>query len=577
MSDGRDLSHLLEPVARRFCGDPSPLSTADVLRFGPTGAIWVDLDTKTWGDTEDDTAGGSTIEFVAYRTGLVNGGCEGWLSDHGFSLDKPPNVIESVKNGHDSRNVQNGELSEQRPSALVSVELEQALLGAVLMDPGSIHSLTAVLPEHFSEPIHRRIFDTMRSMAEAGRLASPVTIAPYLPADMKIGEMNAQAYVAALAAASTGTAAADLAKGIIDLGQLRRLQTIGYEMVENAGARDAGAPPRAQIDAAVTKLTALSSQGLRPTQRASTVGSSAKETIADLDSTAPRQRPTSTGLHSLDRIIGGYRRGALDILAGRPGMGKSMMAASSGLMLARQGHGVIYFSMEMTKPQLTARLLTDQAFRHTEPVLYSSILDNAVTRDDHRQLLKQAANEVADLPYIIEPQPGLSIAEIGVRASRYIESMMKRGIPTPVVIIDHLGKVRRPGKANENVELGQVTARAAELAKEFDTCFLVLCQLNRGVESRDDNKPRLGDLRESGHIEEDADAVLMLYREAYYLGKQSHTDPEKEDARRERFFRAFSEMDIFITKNRHGAEGHAQVWTHPGAAIVRDKEQRDFF
>lgn len=566
MSDGRDLSHLLESVARRLCGHPSPHSTEDVLRFGPTGGLWVDLDSKTWG-TEDEEAGGTVVDLVAYRTGLINGGCEGWLVDHGFSLAPPVN-------GHRHDNVETMPSAEK--SDLINLELEQALLGAVLMDPAAIHGLTAVLPEHFAEPIHRRLFDIMRQMAEAGRLPSPVTIAPYLPTDAKIGDMTAQAYVAALAASAPGMAAADIAKGIVDLGQLRRLQTIGYEITEEATSRDAGAPPRAQIDAAITKLTALSSQGLRPTQRASTAGAAVRDIVADLDSTEPHQRPTSTGLKTLDRIIGGYRRGTLDILAGRPGMGKSTLGASSGLMLANAKQGVIYFSLEMTKPQLAARLITDQAFRHTEPLLYSSILDNDV-REDHRALMKQAAREIADVPFIIEPQTGLSIAEIGVRASRYIESMMKRGIPTPLVIIDHLGKIRRPGKANENVELGQVTARAAELAKELDTCFLVLCQLNRGVESRDDNKPRLSDLRESGHIEEDADAVMMLYREAYYLGKKTYQDPEKEEARKERFFGAFSEMDIFVTKNRHGAEGYVQVWTHPGAAIVRDKEQRSFF
>lgn len=572
----RDLSHLLEPVARRLCGEPSPHSQDDMLHFGPAGSLWVDLAAKTWGDADDPDAGGDVLALVAYRTGAVNGGCEAWLEDHGFTLERPINGSKPVQNGA------NGESGESlpvvvAPSELFDLDLEQALLAALLYEQDAIHTVPAQLqPEHFYEPLHRRMFDVMRTLAEAGRKVTPITLIPYLPADLMVGEVKISGYVASLASSVTAFGLApDYAKGVLELGQRRLLETIGNEIIETARSMDAGEPPRAQIAAAVTALTALSSQGLQATQRASTMGAAAKEIVADMGNTEPRQRPTSTGLKELDRVIGGYRRGALYILAARPGMGKSTLAGSSGLMLAHQGQGVIYFSMEMTKQQLAARLISDQAFRYTDPLLYQHILDQQYPKDDHPLLVRQAARDLENLPLIIDPQPGLSIAEIGVRAQRYIESLIKRGIPTALVVVDHLGKVKRPGRANDNVELGQVTNRTAEIAKELDTCFMMLCQLNREVEKREDARPRLSDLRESGHIEEDADVVLMLYREHYYLSRKAWPEEmDRADTHRQKLFDCEPNLDILVTKNRHGRDGAAKVWVHMGAACVRDKEER---
>lgn len=577
MSVGHDLSFLLEPVARRLLGDPGPLSTDDVLRFGPTGALWVDKISHEWGDYEDDKSGGGVLDLVEYRTGDANGEAITWLEAHGFSLAKSEIIVSDWKGGDPHKTDGSSQPStasdKSPPRELVNLELEQQLLGALLMHPGGIPAVAFSLKaEHFSEPLHRRLYDIITELASAGKHVSPITIQPYMPVTPGF---DVKEYVAKLAASSVGAPAEGLAGGIIELALARKLVEVGEDITAAARAPDPSEPAKLQIETAITKLTTLASAGLRPMLRASSLGSAAQALVEELDAPTPKERPVSTGLAALDKLIGGYHRGEFYILAGRPGVGKSLAAGSSSLQIARRGDSVIFFSKEMTKPALTARLICDQAFRYTLPVLYKDILDGSLN-DEHRGMVKQAAREIDSFPFIIDPQPGLSIAEIGVRAARYIESSAKRGIKTSLIVVDHLGKIKRPGKWNDNTEIGQITARAAEIAKELETCFLMLCQLNRSVDSRDNNWPQLTDLRDSGNIEQDADVVLMLYRQAYYLAKQGRKeDSEQEMARLDKIKRVEADMDILVAKNRgHGPEGVAKVWCHMGAGIVRDREER---
>jgi len=581
MSDGSDLAFLLEPVARRLLGEPGPLSTDDVLRFGPTGALWVDLSAHQWGDYDDDSSGGGILELVEYRTGQANGEALTWLTEHGFSLVKSE-ILVNGKGGDadktDDRSAGKYGLESNRqdktpPRELVNLELEQQLLGALLIHPGEIPGVAFSLhAAHFAEPLHRRLYDVMVELAKSGKHVSPITIQPYLPDVAK--DFDLKAYIAKLAAEYAGAPAEAFSSGIIELAIGRKLIEVGEGIAAAARAPDPAEPAKLQIETAITHLTTLASAGLRPMLRASSVGSAAQAIVEEMDAPTPQERPVPTGLADIDKRIGGYRRGTLVILAARPGVGKTMLAGSLSLQAARRAEGVVFFSMEMTKAQLTARLLTNQAYRSTQPVVYQSILDGTLN-DEHRSMVKAAAREIDAYPMIIDPQPAMSIAEIGVRAARYIESFAKRGLRTPLIVVDHLGKVRRPFKTQDTIEIGQITNRAAALAKELSTCVLMLCQLNRLVESRDDRRPQLMDLRASGNIEEDADVVLMLYREAYYAAKATPLiDPEAEMERANKVRALDADMDILVTKNRHGAEGAVRVWCHMGAGIVRDREER---
>lgn len=457
----------------------------------------------------------------------------------------------------------------------LNIEAEQALLGALMENPDAFGPVSAFLePEHFAEAVHQRIFVVMRDMIRAGRKPTPVTLKDHLPYATPInGEMTLGQYVAHLMGAAVSADAIGFARAVHDLAVRRELIAIGADMRSLATEAPAGQTPKAQIDAAIERLSILAAAGLRRSQRQSTAGAAAERIIADMESEVPADPPVSTGLLDLDRIIGGYRRGNLVIMAGRPGMGKSTLAGSSALKVAMAGHGVLFFSREMTKEELTTRLLTDLAWRVTEPVTYKAILDREKLSEEHRFLLRDAAKRLRDVPMIVDPQQGMTIAETVVRARRVSEAMARKGVRLGLIVDDHLGKVTVPRQDNRNLELGAVTNAAAEAAKELDACYVMLCQLNRQVEAREGHKkrPQLSDLRESGHIEEDADVVIGLYREAYYLAKQHEDDAEKEIAIQQRLNDTAHDLDAIVLKNRQGGEGMAKLWVHAACAAVRNR------
>jgi replicative DNA helicase len=256
-------------------------------------------------------------------------------------------------------------------------------------------------------------------------------------------------------------------------------------------------------------------------------------------------------------------------------MMKSGTAGSSALTVARRGDYVQFFSMEMTLEQITARALTDLAYSaDDDPLPYQDILNEKPMEERPLERLRRASQRLKDAALMIDPQPGLTAAEITLRTRRRAEFAAKKGATLGLVVIDHLGKVRSPdrrGESNRNIELGDITNAMAELAKELDTCVMVLCQLNRNVDGRPNRRPQLSDLRESGHIEEDADVVIGLYREAYYLSKAVEDDPDKEARRIERLQDSLHDLELIVLKNRHGNEGVAHLWVDPASSAVRNK------
>lgn len=457
----------------------------------------------------------------------------------------------------------------------VNLDLEQGVLGALLMQADTPGSVVGVLrAEHFSEPLHQRIYEVCLEMLAAGRRPTPITIKDFLPADLQVGNYSMNEYLAHLAASALPNTLVAYSKGIIDLAVRRDLIGIGEDIQAVALDASPGEAPKQQIEAAIERLSRLAASGLRRDQRQSTAGFAADAMVQSIESEEKLDPPISSGLSALDRIIGGYRRGNLLILAGRPGMGKSMLAGSSALRATEAGHGVLFFSKEMTKEQLVARLLTDLAYTTTLPLTYEAVLNRSVPAD-RRHLLREAATRLRDLPFIIDPQPGMTMAEIATRARRVAESMARKGVTLGLTIVDHLGKVKAAGNGdNRALELGEMTNAGSDLAKEVNACVVMLCQLNRQVEGRENKRPMLSDLRESGRIEEDADCVVALYREAYYLSKRSEDDPEKEIARTEKLARVAHDLEAIVMKNRHGSEGVAKLWVHPGTASVRDREWR---
>lgn len=467
---------------------------------------------------------------------------------------------------------------ESETQTPANLEVEQALLGAILVDGNAFHAVSSFLkPEHFFEPIHQATFAVMGKMVAEEHRITPATLIPLLPAGVSVTDtMTLAGYVAHLAASAIGTSmAVDFGRSIHDLAIRRQLMAVGEDLRDRASTD--GFTPTKQIEDAIERLSVLASSTRREHQRQSTAGAAAASIIAKMESGERDAPPLSSGLTSLDRVIGGLRRGNLVILAGRPGMLKSGLASTLALNVARPvtvsyaGVGVLFFSMEMTKQEVAARMISALAYRERDAITHEAILNSQVVSEEHRFLAKDAARRLGDLPLVIDPQPALSVSEIGVRIRRTGEAMERAGIRLGLVIVDHLGKVRLPkSRDNRNVELGEVTAAAAEQAKSNDVSFVMLCQLNREVDKRDNKRPSLSDLRESGHIEEDADAVIGLYRESYYLSKRIEDDVEKESNRKQRLNRCWNDLEAIVLKNRHGADGLARLWADPATTSIRD-------
>jgi replicative DNA helicase len=469
-------------------------------------------------------------------------------------------------------------LTDIRHPLPVNLEAEQQVLGAILINNDALVSVVGFLqPRHFSEPIHRKIYEVCLDLRQAGRLATPVTLTDFLPVDMQVGEVTLRHYIAMLAAEATSVInAGDYGLAVYNAAARRDLIAFGED------AKDAGAyaPPGASTASLVadleTKLFEIGRDAQRVTAGSSsrTAGDFGVALMRRLDGEDQPMPPIRTRFADLDNIIGGLRRGDLAILAGRPGMMKTGLATSLSLNIAVNDLPVLFFSMEMTGDALGARMLGDLCYTNTQPIWHQHILDQQV-KSDRIEEVRKAAQKLRAMPIMIDTRRGLTAAEICLRIRRWASYHRRKGIEPGVAIIDHLGKVRPTGRTdNRSIELGEITTALAEEAGESNVPILCLCQLNRAAESRDNKRPQLSDLRESGRIEEDARVVMGVYRESYYLSKRHETDVDREIKRVDDLEACKHDLDVIVLKNSHGAEGIAKLWVHVPSGAIRDREYR---
>ncbi|MET3925644.1 DnaB-like helicase C-terminal domain-containing protein [Devosia sp. 2618] len=271
----------------------------------------------------------------------------------------------------------------------------------------------------------------------------------------------------------------------------------------------------------------------------------------------------TTGIRILDGKLNGYRRGQLYVIAGRPGMGKSAYMCSSLWRTAQGGAGVAIFSLEMTKQEIAARMVSDACDATSAP--HFGALLKGMSDPKHDDLIGAAQQALSRLPFHIDDSARLTFAQIAVKARRLKAEMAAEGITLGVICIDHMGLVTPSDRyaGNKVAEAGEVSGRARALAKELDCCVVLLCQLSREVEKRDDKRPVMSDLRWSGEIEQDAHVIGFLYRDAYYLGQDPDADPNRlADAR--------WAMEFLIRKNRNGETSDVRLWCSIAHSSIRD-------
>jgi replicative DNA helicase len=453
-------------------------------------------------------------------------------------------------------------------SAPHNIDAEQALLGAILVNNEAHDRVSSFLrPEHFFDPLHASIYETAAKLIASGKQATPITLRTFFETAAPIDQgLTVPQYLGRLAThATTIINAVEYARTIYDLAIRRQLILIGEDMVNTAYDSPIDNPPETQIQEAETRLFSLAETG-KYGQGFLTFETALVHAIEMANNAFQRQgglSGISSGLRDLDSRMGGLQSSDLIILAGRPSMGKTSLATNIAYNIAKahrteqQADGTIktvdggvvgFFSLEMSAEQLATRILAEQAEISSEKIRRGLITDDEFKR------LVLASQEMARCPLYIDQTGGISIAQLAARARK-----LKRQKGLDVLIVDYLQLLTGSGKrASEGrvQEVSEITTGLKALAKELAVPIIALSQLSRQVESREDKRPQLSDLRESGSIEQDADVVMFVFREEYYVERAK---PSEGTAEFQTWFEKMKlvagKAEVIIGKQRHGPVG----------------------
>lgn len=471
-----------------------------------------------------------------------------------------------------------------------NADAETRLLGALLINnAGYIRVSEFLQPEHFGNALHGRIFAAIAKLVERGQIANPVTLKNLFDQDAVLTEVGGAQYLARLAdAAVTVINAEDYGRAIYDLYLRRELITVGEDVVNDAYRQDLDDPAGEQIERAERKLFDLATKG--QAEGGFRVLKAALTSAIDNAQAAFKRNGktvgTATGFRDLDRKLGGLHRSDLVILAGRPGMGKTSLAtniafnaakayrpgqATDGQTIAEDGAVVGFFSLEMSAEQLATRMLAEESGVASDRIRRGDVSNQDFDKFVHASL------RLERVPLFIDDTPALTVSALRTRARR-----LKRQQGLGLIVVDHIQLLRpsAPTRAIENrvQELSDITRGLKALAKELDLPVLALSQLSRAVEQREDKRPMLADLRESGSIEQDADVVMFLFRQEYYdsreptkrAGEADDVFSTRYDKWTEDLRKVHGRAEIIVAKQRHGPIGEIKLFFHAETTKFED-------
>ena len=467
-----------------------------------------------------------------------------------------------------------------------NIEVEQELLGAILINNEALYRVSDFLePDHFFETIHQRIFELARSLIRAGKPATPTTLKTFLPGELDIAGLSLNQYLARLVAgATTIINAEDFGQTIYNLSIRRALITIGGDIINLAHDAPVDATPASHIEDAERKLyeiaeTGRYESGFKNFEKALT-------TAVDMTAAAYQRdgklSGLSTGLRDLDSKLGGLQASDLVVLAGRPGMGKTALATNIAYNVAKawrgevraDGHmgtvngGIVgFFSLEMSAEQLATRIISEQTGISSSKMRRGDIDDSLFEK------IKDRVIEIQHLPLFIDETGGVSVAQLAARARR-----LKRQRGLDLIVIDYIqlmqGSTRRAMEGRVQ-EVTEITTNLKALAKELKVPILALSQLSRQVESREDKHPQLSDLRELGSIEQDADVVMFVYREEYYLmNKEPRPGTVEHEKWQADMEAVLGKAEVIIGKQRHGPTGTVSLQFNAEVTRFADLDTR---
>lgn len=467
------------------------------------------------------------------------------------------------------------EIKHLRPeNAPASVEAEQQVLGEILLTncegSGYNAALTAGGAKLFFDPVHARLFDVCHTKATQGFLVSPVTVADVMRDDTGLRELGGPGYLVRLAGSVIGrNDGAHYVAMLADLRRKRELITVLNEaQAAIAQGRDEADVIAARIEAALMAAEPVGQS--RPVSLSQAlIGATGMISSAYQGEDAGRLR---TGLAALDRIVPGLYPGELILLGGRPSMGKSAVASSIATRAARAGAGVCIASLEMTPESMAMRIIAEATAERGSGVSYAAMRKGDMTEAEMRAVLSVTQNDLANLPIQFLPP---SYRDIGAIYAGVKQVQRRFAGNLGLVIVDYLGLIRGEGKSRYE-EITNISIALKGLALQLKVPVLALSQLSRAVESREDKRPQLSDLRESGQLEQDADTVLFCYRDEYYLDREKPDPDDLElsaswsDTRE----RARNRLEIIVAKQRQGEIGTAHMMFNPALNVIWDESER---
>ena len=450
-----------------------------------------------------------------------------------------------------------------------NIEAEQSLIGSVLFDNKVLEDLpTNFATRHFFDPLHASIFDACIFLIDNGRLADPLTLKSYLKQDDLQRDMDIEKYLSELREGIVSLSKAKFyAEEIRNCYVRRSLIRIGDELINKSVNPTIDITPDQEISNTEEQLYNLAEKdqiNSGPLDFKSVLASATNQ-INEAYNRKGKLSGIDTGFSGLNRQLGGLNKSDLLVLAGRPAMGKTALATNIGFNAAKsskleKNESILIFSLEMSAEQLAQRILAEQS------TIDSHKLRSGDLNETEFSKLVSTQNDILNLPFFIDDTPAISVGQIASRARR-----LKRTHGLSLIIIDYIQLIQgsKASEAQGRVqEVSNITRGLKSLAKELNVPILALSQLSRAVEQREDKRPILADLRESGSIEQDADVVMFVYREEYYLDKSEPTqrDNENQESFNERFLKwqdrrnmAEGKAEIIISKQRHGPTGIVQV------------------
>lgn len=453
-----------------------------------------------------------------------------------------------------------------------NIEAEQALLGAILVNNEALDRVAGFLDAaHFFDPLHQQIYEVAGKLILAGKQATPITLRTFFENAAPIeANLTVPQYLGRLAASATTIInAADYGRTVYDLATRRALIVIGEDLVNTAYDSPVDFPPETQIQEAESRLYDLAESG-KYGQGFLSFGTALTHAIDMANSAYQRDghlSGLSTGLTDLDSKLGGLQSSDLIILAGRPSMGKTALATNIAYNIARaysaeklpdgslkttDGGIVGFFSLEMSAEQLATRILSEQA-----EIASEKIRRGMITEDEFRRLV-EVSQVMSQAPLFIDQTGGISIAQLAARARK-----LKRQRGLSVLVVDYLQLLTGSRRTSEGrvQEVSEITTSLKALAKELNVPIIALSQLSRAVEQREDKRPQLSDLRESGSIEQDADVVMFVFREEYYVERRKPSESNVEEMHKwlAEMNQVHGRAEVIIGKQRHGPTGTVQL------------------